>query len=202
MAYSDFTLIRVLKTFDLTLVDRLDMFSDIPKLESSNYLAETLQYNLPLALASNTEKSRSEMIITPILIEVRKKLQNKVSLFSGIDFTVDAERGLNGNCDFIISGSPELLLLRTPVITIVEAKKENINAGLGQCVAEMIAAKLFNEREENNIRSIYGAVTTGDRWKFLRLNGQTIEVELGEHLISNLDKILGIIIYGIKDNMT
>ncbi|MHC5721878.1 MAG: hypothetical protein ACYTX0_60140, partial [Nostoc sp.] len=95
---------------------------------------------------------------------------------SGIDFTVDLTQGLNGNCDFIISRSSELLILNAPVVTIVEAKKENINAGLGQCVAEMLAAKLFNEREGNNIETIYGTVTTGTNWKFLKLIEQVIEI--------------------------
>ena len=96
-----------------------------------------MRENVPLALASNTGKSRSEMIIAPILIALRKYLNNQISLFSGIDFTVDSAQGLNGNCDFIISRSPELLIINAPVVTIVEAKKENINTGLGQCVAEM-----------------------------------------------------------------
>ena len=72
------------------------------------------------------------MIIYPILIAIRKYLKIQVSLFSGVDFTVDSSQVLNGNCDFILSISSELLILNFPVITIVEAKKENINAGLGQ----------------------------------------------------------------------
>jgi transketolase C-terminal domain/subunit len=54
---------------------------------------------------------------------------------------------------------------------IVEAKNENIKGGLGQCVAEMVAAQIFNEREANAIDTIYGAVTTGEIWKFLKLGG-------------------------------
>lgn len=63
------------------------------------------------------------MIITPILIAVRKYLNNQISLFSSIDFNVDSTQGLNVNCDLIISRSPELLILNAPVVTIVEAKK-------------------------------------------------------------------------------
>ena len=133
------------------------------------------------------------MIIAPILIALRKYLNNQISLFSGIDFTVDSAQGLNGNCDFIISRSPELLILNAPVVTIVEAKKENINAGLGQCVAEMLAAKLFNEREGNNIQTIYGTVTTGTNWKFLKLIGQVIEIDLSEYYINDIGKIIGIL---------
>ncbi|MDZ7964110.1 MAG: hypothetical protein RM368_03900 [Nostoc sp. DedSLP03] len=193
MSYSDFTLDRVRKTFGLTISDKIDIFPSVPEVECPPLLAELLRENVPLALASNTEKSRSEMIIAPILIAVRKYLNNQISLFSGIDFTVDSAQGLNGNCDFIISRSPELLILNAPVVTIVEAKKENINAGLGQCVAEMLAAKLFNEREDNNIQAIYGTVTTGTNWKFLKLIGQVIEIDLSEYYINDIGKIIGIL---------
>jgi hypothetical protein len=197
MAYSDFNLYRVLKTFDLDYSEIVEIFTPVPELECSRLLTEVLQENLPVALGSNTEKSRSELIIAPILMEVRRLLDHRVSLFSGVDFTVDAERGLNGNCDFLISRSPELLIVKAPVIAIVEAKKENINLGLGQCIAEMLAAKIFNEREGNDITTIYGAVTTGDRWKFLKLEGKAISVEIGETLLSNLGKILGILVFGM-----
>jgi hypothetical protein len=201
MAYSDFTLARIVKIFGLTVSEKLDIFAGVPDFNSSNYLQETLQYNLPLALAINTEKSRSAMIISPILIELKKCFSQPISLFSGVDFTVDATRGLNGTCDFLISRSPEQLFINAPVITIVEAKKEDINAGLGQCVAEMLAARLFNEREENQIDTIYGAVTTGDRWKFLKLKEQIIEIDLGEHfLINNVNKILGILANAINES--
>jgi hypothetical protein len=193
MSYNDFTLDKVRKTFDLIISNKIDIFASIPPIEYPPLLAEILQENIPLGLASNTGKSRSEMIIAPILIAIRKCLNNQISLFSGIDFTVDAPQGLNGNCDFIISRSPELLIFNAPVVTIVEAKKENINAGLGQCVAEMLAAKLFNEREGNNIKTIYGTVTTGTNWKFLKLIGQVVEIDLGEHYISDIGKILGIL---------
>jgi len=146
MSYSDFTLAKVIREFGLKITDNYRMYSGFPEVEPSNLLRQTLEENIPLAIASNTEKSRSEMIISPLLIEVRKQQKNQISLFSGIDFSIDNERGLNGNCDFIISRSPELFILTAPVIIIVEAKKENLNGGLGQCVAEMLAARIFNER--------------------------------------------------------
>jgi hypothetical protein len=99
------------------------------------------------------------------LIELRKQLNHQISLFSGIDFTVDPDQGLNGNCDYIISRSTELLLLKAPIVMLVEAKKENLNAGLGQCIAEMLATRIYNEREQNQSANhnepIFGAVTSG-----------------------------------------
>ncbi|WP_353734901.1 MULTISPECIES: hypothetical protein [unclassified Okeania] len=109
------------------------------------------------------------MIIAPILIEFRKILNNQISLFSGTEFNVDTARGLNSTCDFLISLYPEQLFLKSPVFAIVEAKKENLNAGLGQCLPEMIAAQIFNQQQGNQISTIYGVVTTGNIWKFLQL---------------------------------
>ena len=199
MAYSDFSLASVKKALNLTISPRQDLFSAVPALEASNYLTETLLYNVPFALASNTEKSRSEMIIAPILLELTRHFADRISLFSGVDFTVDSDLGLNGSCDFLISRSPELLIISAPVILIVEAKKENINAGLGQCAAEMYAAQLFNEREGNQISGIYGVVTTGEIWKFLRLEGQAIQIDLLEYFLNQVNQILGILAIGIQN---
>ena len=80
---------------------------------------------------------------------------------------------------------------------LVEAKKENINAGLGQCVAEMLAARIFNERSGNEIPAIYGSVTTGSIWKFLKLEGSVINIDLTEYYLKDVNKILGILASGI-----
>ena len=197
MAYSEFTLAKVKKQFDLATSEDTDIFAAVPELEVSKYLAETLSYNVPLALASNSEKARSEMIIAPILIEVRKQLQSQFSLFSGIDFNIDAEKGLAGFCDFIISKSSERLFVSAPVMMLVEAKKEDILAGLGQCVAEMVAAQIFNEREGNEISVIYGTVTSGTNWKFLKLRGKVVEIDLVEYYLRDVNKILGILASGV-----
>jgi ABC-type uncharacterized transport system substrate-binding protein len=104
-------------------------------------------------------------------------------------------------CDFIISESPEQLFVSAPVITLVEAKKENITAGLGQCVAEMLAAQIFNEREGNNIPVVYGSVTSGTNWKFLKLDGKVIEIDLSEYYLKDVNKILGILASGIRGSL-
>jgi hypothetical protein len=196
MPYSDFSLEKVKRTFQLTTSETVDLFADVPGLECSALLTEILRYNVPLALASNSEKARSEMIISPILIDLRKQLKDRINLFSGIEFDVDSERGLNGICDFIISNSPEILFVSAPVITLVEAKKENITAGLGQCVAEMLAARIFNERTGNEVSTIYGAVTTGSIWKFMKLEGSVINIDLTEYYLKDVNKILGILAMG------
>lgn len=193
MQYSQFTLANVKKAFNLTTSEDVDIFAQYGEIKCSDFLKETLKYNVPLALASNTEKARSEMIISPILIEIRKQLNNTVNLFSGVEFNVEAEQGLTGYCDFILSRSSEKLFVAAPVVMLVEAKNENINNGLGQCIAEMVAAHIFNEREQNMISTIYGVVTTGTNWKFLKLTNQQVEIDLKEYYLSEIEKILAIL---------
>ena len=120
-----------------------------------------------------------------------------MKIFSGINFTVDPAQGLNGNCDFLISYSEELLLVTAPIITLVEAKKEDLNGGLGQCIAEMIAAQRFNQQEGNEITEIYGVVTSGTLWKFLKLSDNRVFLDLTEYYLGDLPKILGILSIGI-----
>ena len=194
MAYSDFTLKKVKADFDLKTNEQVSLFADIPGIEISASLETTLARNVPLALSINTEKARSELIIINILVEVKELLSEHISLFSGIDFTVDQDRGLNGDCDYILSQSPEQLYLETPVVTIVEAKNENIIAGLGQCIAEMYAARLYNAREEVHLPCIYGGVTTGDAWKFLKLVEDTAYIDKPYYYLTDLPKIIGIFV--------
>ncbi|MEB3341732.1 hypothetical protein [Okeania sp.] len=198
MPYSDFTLPKIQQEFSLIFKEKVDFFANISEVQPSEFLKQILQNNLPLALAINTEKARSEMIIAPILIELRKILNNQISLFSGTEFNVDPARGLNGTCDFLISLAPEQLFIKSPVFAIVEAKKENLNGGLGQCLAEMIAGQIFNQQQGNQISIIYGVVTTGNIWKFLQLENTEVHIDLTEYVVNNLEKILGILSLGIN----
>jgi len=145
MPYNSFTIKRIKKEFSIDILEQTNIFSSIDPVEITEYLKETLSENVPLAIAINTEKARSELIIAPVLIEIRKIFNRNISFFSGIELNLDKERDLNGFCDFIISKSPEQLFLNAPVITVVEAKNENIMSGLGQCAAQAIAAQMFNE---------------------------------------------------------
>ena len=202
MAYSDFSLTDVKDKLGLSLMEKVSLFSQITALDYSDHLKETLKYNVPLATSINTEKARSELIVTPVLVEVIKMLNEEVSLFSGIEFNVDKSRGLNGICDYIISLSAEQLFLDAPIITIVEAKNDNLKAGLGQCISEMLAAKIFNENKDLKIESTFGAVTTGSLWNFLKLTQKRVWIDMDEYHISNVAKILGIFISIIQSNQS
>lgn len=202
MSYSDFTIRKVKENFNLNLVEGSSFFPTIEPVIASPYLVEFLQESLPLAIAMGSEKARSELIISPILFEVRKILDRKISFFSGEEFTVDTNLGLNGVCDFLISKSPEQLIIESPVVVIVEAKKENLKGGLGQCMAEMVAAQKFNEMYNSSANQIvYGSVTSGNLWKFLKLEKQTVTIDLTDYVIPPVEIILGILVWMIQSSL-
>ncbi|MGD1908121.1 MAG: hypothetical protein ACFB0C_19325 [Leptolyngbyaceae cyanobacterium] len=198
MAYGEFTLSQLETEFGLSLQERVEIFKDIEPVIPSPLLRETLAENIPLALEIDTEKARSELIIAPVLVEVRKQFNRQISFFSGVDFNVDRSRGLTGRCDFIISSSPKQLEITAPVITLVEAKNDNIKSGIAQCIAEMVAAQLFNHQHRNAIKHVYGVITTGSNWKFLRLVDKRVDIEAEEHFIGDLEALFGIFLSMIK----
>ena len=193
MAYSEFKIANVKQKFHLIIDEDVDLFSTTRAVPVSPWLTETLQETLSLALALNTEKVRSELLIAPILVELRKQTGRTISFFSGVDFTVDESQGLNGICDYIISQSSEQLFISAPILIIFEAKNENIKGGFAQCIAAMIAAQQFNEREGNPIPIIHGVVTTGTNWRFLQLEGNLVRIGKREYYIDSVEKIMGIL---------
>ncbi|MEB3355168.1 MAG: hypothetical protein VKK04_00370 [Synechococcales bacterium] len=193
---------RARDAFGLTLAESRDLFATVTPIAPSDTLTTVLADYIPLATAIATEKARSEFLIAPILAEVRRQLNNQISLFSGSEFSVAPDQGLQGFCDYIISASREQLLITAPVMIIVEAKREDIIGGLGQCIAAMVAAQLFNQQEGNAAGKIYGAVTTGTNWKFLILEDKTVSVDRVEYFINQLDRILGILMEPFQLNLT
>ncbi|SLM30486.1 conserved hypothetical protein [Desulfamplus magnetovallimortis] len=200
MSYSDYTISDIKDKFNIKIEQKTNIFPNIEKEKISDSLNEILEENIPLALAIHTEKARSEMIVTPILIELRKILEHRISLFSGVEFNVDKEKGLNGICDYIISLSEEQLYVSSPVVLIVEAKNDNIKSGLAQCAAEMVASKIFNEQKKCKIKNIYGVVTTGSNWRFLKLDDR-LYIDIKEYYIEQIGTIMGILLHIIRSEI-
>ncbi|MGB3264973.1 MAG: hypothetical protein WBA89_13590 [Microcoleus sp.] len=93
MPYSQFSIEQIKAAFGIAFSSKMGLFADIPEIEPSSFLQETLQFNLPLALEINSEKARSELIVAPIiLVEIKKLLPERMSLFLGREFNVDAAR--------------------------------------------------------------------------------------------------------------
>lgn len=200
MAYSSFTLTDVEDKLGLTVKVMPNVFGAIEPEEIPELLVEIFHSNIPLALSISTEKARSELIVAPFLVEVRKELNQRISLFSGVEFNVDFEKGLNGVCDFMISQSEQQLKIDAPIIALVKAKNDNLKSGLAQCIAEMAAAQIFNFRQRNSIKRIFGVITTGSSWNFLYLEEDTVIIDALEYAIENPNRIFGILLNMVHFN--
>ncbi len=194
MSYSSFTALDLKNKFGIEQTFVNDLFTDYAPLKPSQLLLASLDQNSLFALEQGSEKARSEFIIAPIFAEIRFLAKDTISVFSGVEFNVDKKLGLSGFCDFLISRSTFQRELEAPVVVAVEAKQDDFKKGVTQCISEMYAAKLFNEKAGRKIDKIYGCVTTGDAWRFLFLenNIAKIEAELFD-MRQDLEDILGIL---------
>ncbi len=113
-------------------------------------------------------------------------------IYSGQRLDIQPERGLVGECDFILARTPPVPVLRAPIVTIVVAKKNDIEAGLGQCVAQMVGARLFNERTGKVGQPLFGCVTTGEDWQFLELQAEVVAIDRRRYYIDNIGMILAV----------
>ena len=194
MSYSQVkTLASVKEAFGLVTKEGLRFLPQIDPIEPSETLRNFLEYSLPVALATGSEKARSELIISPVLMEVRQILQQRISFFSGEDFTVDETVGLNGTCDFLLSRSTELIDIEAPVFILVEAKQADLKSGLGQCAAEMVAAQRFNLNKGQSISTVYGCVSNGTQWRFMQLQAKVLTVDLNDYPLPPIAQILALL---------
>jgi hypothetical protein len=189
MAYSNFTIKQVISQFGLKISTE-SIFENVPDLAMSYWLSQTLQNYKKIPLSS--EKARGELIVSPILTEI-KLLNDFISIHSGNNLEADLSLSLNGECDFILSIQEDLPEIILPVFGIVEAKKNDIDLGLGQCIAQMYGARILNERDNNGIYTIFGAVTTGEIWQFMKLEDQTVWIDERRYYIDRVERILGIL---------
>ena len=93
----------------------------------------------------------------------------------------------------MLSAKPRRVSLEAPIFCLVESKNQAIEDGFTQCAAEMYAARLFNQQNNEPFEIIYGAVTNGYDWSFLKLEGNTVYVDIDRYFINELPKLLGIL---------
>jgi hypothetical protein len=192
-SYSKFTY-DDLDALEINVQKRASIPTEIPIIEPSSWLKITLKKNLSLPLAS--EKAKSELIITPILTEMVEHNSNLFTYFSGYTFDVDKNIGLKGRCDYILSLNPLSPRISSPVFTIVEAKNDNLDEGIPQCIAQMYAAHLFNRNRNTVIPIVYGAVSFGLEWQFLRLDTNNLaEIDTTIYYQIQLPQLLGALQY-------
>ncbi len=189
MAYTSFTLEDLENDFGVKN-KIVELFSEIKTLNPSERLKADLEE--AAELPKRTEKSKSELIVSPILKEMRRRNDKFFTIYSGENLNADIERGLNGECDFIIAKDIGSFEVNYPILQVVEAKRHDLDVGVSQCAAQMIGARIFNERKKRQTPIIYGCVTTGDDWIFLKLEGDNIFVDTKKYYLSEIENILGV----------
>ncbi|TAG00352.1 MAG: hypothetical protein EAZ44_09505 [Cytophagia bacterium] len=194
MGYSNYKkLEQVTKKFKLD-AEFIGLFDTFSIVEPSNWLLETLKKAKLVPLRN--EKVKSERIVSPILMELAQKYQENVTLFSGEELLVDSDKDLSGECDFFFILAPRKPYLESPIISLVEAKDEDMDYGIAQCAAQLYGAKLFNEMEGKNFPVLYGCATDGVEWKFLRFENNVFYID--NQVYTDLKEILGIFDYIIQ----
>ena len=172
-------------------VSRQKLFDKVENLHPSEWLLQTLSINQQIPAES--EKAKSELIISPILNELFIKNPKRFTYFSGYQFNVDPKLGLKGFCDFIISQKYNAAFIESPLVAIVEAKQnQDLVDAAPQCIAEMYAATIFNEKENTPVPIIYGIVTNGYEWLFLKLENTQVAIDTERYVLKNLPELLGV----------
>lgn len=192
MAFRDFTAGNIRERLGLTFRDGV-LFPDPPSAEVRPEFASFLNYGLDLAVAINTEKARSEFAIAPILLELRRTTGDQFQIFSGVEWSVEPARGLNGYCDFLLTWGATRHILTAPFAVVVEAKNDPLMSGLGQCMAAMYAAVLANRAEGTPDFPVYGTVTSGGSWKFLRIDDTQVTIDQGFYSTHDLPQLMGVL---------
>jgi len=188
MAYSDFTLDDLENKFGIK--NRYeDLKFDMQPFTASEWLERDLELARKLPVVS--EKAKSEWIVVPILKELLEKNDNFFTIYSGDNLNADAEQGLKGECDFILTKNIRTVNINYPIIQIVEAKKNDIDLGIPQCAAQVVGAHFFNQKKGVDIDKIYGCVTNGDNWLFMKLENNTIFVDEKTYYLNNISELLG-----------
>lgn len=187
MPYNEFTLESAESRLGLAVVLG-DLFPGVRPVAVPEWLGDVLSRGRSVA-ALVSEKARSEFLVAPVLLACRELVPGDLAIYSGQRLDVDPDRGLSGECDYILSLTEPVPRLRAPLVTVLEAKRGDIEIGLGQCVAQMAAARLFNERAGVS-GPVFGAVTTGEAWQFLRLDGTAVTLHTERLFIDNLGGVL------------
>ena len=192
MSYSDFkTLEQINSELGIVIKDEKALYTHIEPVGVSQLFIDIMKVSFDLAIKIDTEIARQSFIVNNVLIELKK--QADISFFVGNAFNVDSSKGLTGNPDGIISNSQNQLYITSPVVALVEAKKSDLGSGYAQCIAEMEAARIFNDRKGNNIPIIYGVVTDGAIWRFFFLQNNIATIDSYLYQFGDGSQIVGIL---------
>lgn len=198
MGFTDFkSIAQVQETFDIKYseADYIQYTADI---EPSSAFLEEFTFSREHIDVFASETSRCENVIYPILRDVYKRYVDCFSLWSHKSIAYDAQ--LSGTPDYLISTKSALgkTVLGTPIIVVVEAKRNDFVEGWGQCLAELVAIQKIND---DDMKPIYGVVTDGELWQFGRLAKNLFTRHKTALSIGELERVFGAIAYLLQTHL-
>ncbi len=143
-------------------------------------LRQQMRDRLP-NVALSSETARREFYVSPLLFALLDQTKFRLS----IEYTVTSNR-LRGAIDYVLRGEND--------IVVIEAKQADMERGFNQLAAEMIA---LSEQRLGTPNLLYGAVTTGDLWRFATLDSsqRLIVKDIDEYLLPrDLETLFGILL--------
>ncbi|WP_291723335.1 hypothetical protein [Bernardetia sp.] len=199
MPYTQFNARELSKKFGIQFkAEQLFDTGKTPMVQATDWLSQAIEKAIKVGFSS--EKSRSERIVSPILMELSLMNDERFTIYSGMNLNVDETTGLNGECDFMLSFSKIQDFVVAPIFAITEAKKQDIESGTIQCAAQLIAANLLNKEEGYNFKTLYGCSTTGTEWRFLKLENNVVTLDTERYFITNLPKLLSVLQFIIDES--
>jgi hypothetical protein len=138
-----------------------------------------------------SEAAICENLIYPILKAAWKLYADVFSIWSHASLEYDDE--LTGIPDYLISKRSDLgkIIFDSPLLAVVEAKKDNFSAGWAQCALEMVAIQKINNDEQ---LGVYGLVSNGEVWEIAMLKNQQFVFYNKRFVIEELDTLFNVLV--------
>ena len=196
MAFSDFkSIAEVQATFSIKASKEALIEVAEEPLTPSEWFQQEFAFNMRQFNFADSEMARCQALIFPVLREVYKPYAETYVLW--IDESLAYDETLTGTPDYFIATKSELggRILGTPLIIVVEAKKNDFEVGWGQCLAELIAAQKINAQniKEHAAFPVYGIVTDGMMWQFGKLVGDIFVENLTPFSLGDMPRLFGAI---------
>lgn len=146
-------------------------------------LQTELQENLALVDPAS-EMARREALIFPVLRTVCKVIQAPLK----IEYPVQVSAQLRGSFDYFIPAAQSLL--------VIEAENADLARGFTQLAVELIA---LDQWIDSPLPTLYGAVTTGDTWKFglFERQARRVQKDVNTYAVPNNLSELVSVLFGI-----
>lgn len=192
MSFKKFkTIDEVAIKFQLT-VKRENFIVNVPFVSMPELLKADLQYLTQNFPYNASEAAIRETILFPILKEVWKRYDNTLMLWANKSLTYNKE--LSGIPDYLLAKQSPLgkIIFGSPLLAVVEAKKDDFEGGWAQCLLEMYTIQKINSKSD---LPVYGIVTNGDNWQFGKLENTQFTENSNYAFLQNEDDLFSTLIF-------